>query len=278
MDQAHAAGDPRSIGVVPTLGAGVSAAARNFLPLLGVYLFLAVPVVVMLTLGCPTIFGMAAIARTGASIENIVIPAHEWIALAGTILFAMGVGSWTYAAAYRMADTVLAGEPCPGVAAAYGAALDRVPAFIGTYVCLMVLTIVGAMFLFLPGIYVAIALSLAPVRSVVRARGPFEAIADSFRMVKGRWWRVFGFLLLVALCIQAVYLPVGMPLQVLAGIQGGFPTWYIPITISLSMLLGIFQLVCGAALHRRLEALGPVGAMTASPVPEDSPAPEDPPA
>ena len=274
MDQAGVSSDPRSIGVYPTFVSGVSAAAKNFLPLLGVYLFLAVPVVVMLTLGCPTIFGMSAIARTGASIENIGIPAHEWIALAGTLLFALGVGSWTYAASYHMADTVLAGQPCPGVASAYGAALDRVPAFIGTYVCLMVLTMVGAMLFLLPGIYAAIALSLAPVRAVARRRGPLEAIAESFRMVRGRWWRVFGFLLLVALCMQAVYLPVGLPLQVLAGMQGGLPAWYIPFTISLSMLLGIFQLVCGAALHRRLEALGPVGASHAPTMPEESAADE----
>jgi len=274
MDQAGGSSDPRSIGVYPTFVAGVTAAAKNFLPLFGVYLFLGVPMVVMLTLGCPTIFGMMVVARAGVSIEHIVIPAHEWIALAGSILFAMGVGSWTYAAAYHMADRVLAGEPCPGVGAAYGAALERVPAFIGTYVCMITLTFAGVMFFILPGIYAAIALYLAPVRAVARGRNPLEAIADSFALIKGRWWRVCGFTLLIALCIQAIYLPVSLPMAWLVSARGGMPTWFIPLTISLSMLLGIFQLVCSAALHRRLEGLGPVGMPQAPPMPEDTAAGE----
>jgi hypothetical protein len=162
-----------------------------------------------------------------------------------------------------MADAVLAGEPCPSVPAAYGMAIDRVPAFFGTYLCMIMLTLLGALLCLLPGIHVAVALYFAPVRAAARERGPIAALRDSWALIKGRWWRVFGFILLVALCVQAVSLPLSLPMQWAATTGARLPAWYLPVLIAFSLLLGILQLVCNAALHRRLEQLGPVGSAPA---------------
>jgi hypothetical protein len=274
VDQPGLPSDPRSIGVYPTFASGVTAAWKNYLPLLAIYVVLAVPMITLLVIGCPTIFRVGFDPSPGT---HTGIPAHEWIALAGCCVFALGLGSWTWTALYRMADAVLAGEPRPGLRAAYGESLDRVPAVIGSYVAMFALVVAGFVFCILPGIFVANALHFAPARASTRERGPLESIRESFELVKGRWWRVFGFTMLVALCVQAVYLPVALPLQLFAQAGGGRSPWFLVAVFALSVLIGVFQASCTVALHRRLEELGPVGTAHAPPpIPDDSPADEPP--
>jgi hypothetical protein len=276
MEQTGGTSDPRSIGVLPTFVAAVSATRKNLLPLLGIYVIIAVPMFLLLMYACPTMFGTMMSARSTTASPGFDFPAHEWIAFAGIMLIGLGFGAWTYAAAFRMADAVLAGEPRPSVRGAFGASLERVPAFVGACICMFLVTLVGFLFCVLPGIFIAVAANLAPVRSVVRDSGPIDAIRESYALVKGRWWRVFGFFLLVALCIQAIYLPMVLPLQFAMMGQGGIPAWSMPISFVISILstlLGIFQMVCVTAMNRQLELLGPVESVPA-PIHEDVPADE----
>ena len=278
MDQPAILRDPKSIDVLPTFLAGVKTVGRNFLPFTAAYLPVGIPLVVFLVVGCPTILHFMTTARTGVAAEAMPdIPTSEWIALAGTILYSLAVGTWTWAAVNRMADAVLAGEPCPRVPAAYAGSLERVPALIGTYFCMIALSIVGTLLCILPGIYVGIALAIAAPRAATRSHGPIEVIQDSFALTRGRWWRVCGFLLLVGLSIQVIYLPLSL-LGEFIGMAAteSVIAWYLPLLLALSLFLGMFQVVCTVALHRRLEALGPLprpNRVTPPPI-DDTPAPE----
>lgn len=53
----------------------------------------------------------------------------------------------------------------------------------------------GMMLLVLPGIFLLVMLCFAPIFVVIDEQGPIQALKSSWKMVKGRWWSVFGSLL-----------------------------------------------------------------------------------
>lgn len=53
----------------------------------------------------------------------------------------------------------------------------------------------GMVLLVLPGIFLLVMLCFAPIFVVMDEQGPIQALKSSWKMVKGRWWSVFGSLL-----------------------------------------------------------------------------------
>jgi hypothetical protein len=234
-------------------------ALRNAWPLALIGLTIALPMAAVVTLGCPTLLNY--MFRSPASAPTTFeIPSSEWLVLAGAVLLAIGFGSWAYTAVCVYTDAVLAGEPKPGVRAAFGRGLERVPSFLLTYMGLLGLVFFGVFFCLLPGIWISIALHVAPVRSVTAGRSAGDAIRETFALTRRRWWRVFGYTLLVGLAIQVVYLPLSMPMMFLGRPLGAAGIILMGVLITVSTLLGTFQQACMVGLHRRLEELGPVGA------------------
>lgn len=84
-----------------------------------------------------------------------------------------------------------------------------------------------------PGIWLLVSLSMFAAVIAVEGSGPLRALVRSFRLVRGRWWPTFGFLLLVGLlgsvAIQLIQL-VAIPLTVLGDLGTG---------ISVASALGI---------------------------------------
>jgi hypothetical protein len=70
----------------------------------------------------------------------------------------------------------------------------------------------GAIFCYLPGIYLWIALSLGTSIMVFEGRSAGDAYSHSFNLIKGEWWNTFGVILVVGLLIgllaQAFSVPV----------------------------------------------------------------------
>lgn len=246
--------DPKSIDIYPTFLLGISTAWHNLGRLLVADLIVAVPTGALMVIGCPTILSLGMHVGPAPYPD---IPVNEWIALGGCVVFGLGLWTWTYAAVFLMADAALAGKPMPGVREACGAALDRVPALLGAYLCVVSLSVVGSLFCMVPGIVAGIAFAFAPVRAVTRGSGPIQALWESFGLTRRRWWRIIGYFVLVSLCIQAIYLPIAVPLSLLSTVIGPLPVVMIVLLLALSTLLGVFQQVCLVALHRRLEQRGP---------------------
>jgi uncharacterized membrane protein len=70
---------------------------------------------------------------------------------------------------------------------------------LGVLLLVYLFTFLGALALVIPGIYLWVALIVAPQAVVVENRGALEATRRSRELVKGNWWRVFGILLVVGL-------------------------------------------------------------------------------
>ena len=51
------------------------------------------------------------------------------------------------------------------------------------------------MLLVVPGIFLLVLFCFAPIFVVLEGEGPIKALKSSWKMVKGRWWSVFGSLL-----------------------------------------------------------------------------------
>lgn len=100
------------------------------------------------------------------------------------------------------------------------AAARRLPALLGTTLCVTLAVAIGLLLLVVPGIYLMVAASQAYFLLLLEGAGPIEAISGSRQLVQGRWWRTV-LLLSVAGIIYglAVTIP-GLVVGVVAGLTG----------------------------------------------------------
>ncbi|APU69608.1 MAG: hypothetical protein VX712_09680 [Bacteroidota bacterium] len=69
----------------------------------------------------------------------------------------------------------------------------------------------GFLLLLIPGIYVAVPLSLAPAIIVFRNKSVFDAISDCFELVKNNWWATFGSIIVISIIVYIVGLVFQIP-------------------------------------------------------------------
>ncbi len=84
---------------------------------------------------------------------------------------------------------------------------------------------IGFCFLLIPGIYLMVCMSLASSYFILRKQDAIEALRNSFFLVKGNWWFVFGLVILMillnvagALCLGVGVL-ISLPLSCLVAIE-----------------------------------------------------------
>ena len=240
--------DRRDFEVYPLFLQTMSLFVRH-LPL---FVGLNLPIVILsslcLYLGAPTLADADPQAR-----HAFAIPPNEWLALAGSLLIVFSFGLWAAAAIYRAADDALAGGPVPGFRAAYSQAIDRVPALLGTEALYFLAVVVGTVFCFVPGIWLAVMMVPALPRAATRGVGPMTALKDARDLVAGRWWRVAGFGLLVAVTIFAIYTPYSFLNLVLPHGNPGALLVRALANVFASAVITPFQACAYTALHRRLE-------------------------
>ncbi len=84
----------------------------------------------------------------------------------------------------------------PDVNRAFEATMGRIWSLVGLVLLSTLAVFVGFLLLILPGIWVAV--SLAPSIAVLflEGRGAVDSFQESFRLVKGSWWPVFGILII----------------------------------------------------------------------------------
>lgn len=75
----------------------------------------------------------------------------------------------------------------------------------------MMAVCVGCVFLVIPGIYVSVILTFSIYFLVIRDRTISESFGESVELVRGQWWHLFGFILVVQLMVGMLcyvfYLP-----------------------------------------------------------------------
>lgn len=120
--------------------------------------------------------------------------------------------------------------------------------FFGLGFLVGIIVIIGTLFLFIPGIYLGIALSLAFSIKIFENTSIGDAIGRSFKLIKNYWWQTLGLSLIMGLIgsiINSIFL---IPAYVIIAINaffaadGGSNSIPVPIN-ALAVTLSIFSYV-----------------------------------
>jgi hypothetical protein len=84
-------------------------------------------------------------------------------------------------------------------------ALGQVPAQLAMFLFSSLAVLLGFVLLILPGLYVAVALSMAFPALVFERQGPIDALAYSRRLVRGNWWRTNAILVVTIVMLAVFY-------------------------------------------------------------------------
>jgi len=74
-----------------------------------------------------------------------------------------------------------------------------------------ILVFAGTMLVLIPGIYVAVPVSLATALLVFRRNSVMDSITDSFQLIKDNWWNTFASLLCIGLIVYLISLVFQLP-------------------------------------------------------------------
>ncbi|AVR46095.1 hypothetical protein C7S20_12980 [Christiangramia fulva] len=74
-----------------------------------------------------------------------------------------------------------------------------------------ILIFAGIMLFLIPGIYIAVPLSLAPAVLVFRRQSLSDSISDCFQLVKNNWWMTFATILCIGLLVYLIGLVFQIP-------------------------------------------------------------------
>ncbi|MEE4301528.1 MAG: hypothetical protein V2J24_18965 [Pseudomonadales bacterium] len=119
-----------------------------------------------------------------------------------------------------------------GDAGVYAAALRRVLPYVGTSILYGIATVLGAILLIVPGVWLSIAFLPAIYLVFTEQLGPIGALRRSFSIVRGNWWRTATIVLVssfIVLVIQAgiVSLPAFLAGVVAAAGDGQIATSWV---------------------------------------------------
>lgn len=292
----------RPIRVFETFAAACGTFARNAFPICAAYGVFIVPLAVLFAVAAPTVATTMLVTPTQ---DVSAIPSGEWLALWGIVLLGISTGALSTVAGADMADRALGGDPRADLGQAFGRAIARLPAFVGTYLVIIlcfgaamtplfvlfaIITasggerspaaavaglvlgfLVAFPLVFAGGIYVR----FGGIRAAIRGEGPIAALRGSISLVRGYFWRTVGYALLVGLTAQLAMMMVTTVSMLFHGFQPivAFAIYAVALTACVA-----FQVLHEVALMGRLAAVhAPLPAAAATDV-ADEPAPEPPPA
>ena len=104
---------------------------------------------------------------------------------------------------------------------------------------------VGFIFLFIPGIYLSVMLSLFFIVKMVEGTGFADTVSRCWHLIKGKWWSTFGLLFVMTLLLYAVLFAVGLVTAALAGgmaalVSGASSPLFVVVTSVLTTGLMLF--------------------------------------
>lgn len=99
-----------------------------------------------------------------------------------------------------------------------------VPGIIGLSILCGILVGIASIFFFLPGIYVAVGVSLVFAIKTHENIGIFDAVSRSFSLVKGYWWQTFGILFILYLMNMMASYAFSIPAFILGAASSSFST------------------------------------------------------
>ncbi|MFU8861395.1 MAG: hypothetical protein ACNA8K_13340 [Cyclonatronaceae bacterium] len=83
-----------------------------------------------------------------------------------------------------------------------------------------IITFIGFLFLFVPGIYLAVTLSFVYAVAFLEDRSFSEAVGRCYEFVQGHWWNTFGLLLLAYIIYYIISMLFGLPALIYGAVVG----------------------------------------------------------
>ena len=125
-----------------------------------------------------------------------------------SILISVIIGAITAGIAVKYAsDQIEKGSSNLGNSFNY--AMPMFPSLFVAQLVTVILTVIGLVFFVIPGIIIAIMLSLIIPAIIIEQRGAFESLGRSRRLVNNRWLKTFGLLIIIVLIMGLTALIVG---------------------------------------------------------------------
>lgn len=90
-------------------------------------------------------------------------------------------------------------------------AFSNIGKVIGASIFTTIITLIAFVFLFIPGIYVGVAMSFVVIIMIIEGDPIFEAISRSFSLIKGKWWSTFGLLFVMGIIVAIMQLVFNIP-------------------------------------------------------------------
>jgi hypothetical protein len=119
----------------------------------------------------------------------------------------------------------------------------RLPALLGVTVVYTLLVTVGSLFCLLPGIWLYALFSLASPALVLEQASIGQSLRRSRVLVQGAWWRVFGILVLTAVCGAVIAFVIQIPFNLPSGLGGADMTQLANVSLGAQLLSGAGQVV-----------------------------------
>jgi hypothetical protein len=143
--------------------------------------------------------------------------------------------------------TVVVGKAVLGKPIAFGEAMrelgPRLPGLLGVTVVYTLLFTGGLLLFLIPGIWLFALFGLASPALVLEQSGIRHALRRSFLLVRGSWWRVFGILVLTAVCAGVISFVVQIPFNLSMGIRGSDIAGLANASVGVQLLSGLGQVV-----------------------------------
>jgi hypothetical protein len=132
-------------------------------------------------------FGTSGDVSTMTNSEAVTFAVGIGVAL---LLNALA-GKLAQGACFRAVADAYLGDPI-SARSSLRYAFRRLPALVGVSILATLLALLGLVFCFVPGVYLWVAFFVAVPALLVEGVGPIKALGRSRRLVKGRWWAMFG--------------------------------------------------------------------------------------
>ena len=194
------------------------AGRRAFVPLAILALLTSLPLVVLMALVAVSVGPDAAALEEDPA---ALFDADTALALGLTLVLGAIASAIAVLASARVAVAAHEGEEAVRWQDSLRAALPRVGSALWVLLLLGLGLLVGFLLLLLPGIWLAVAWSLAITVLAIEDRRGTQALRRSFQLVRGRWWMTFGTLLAVVLLAGVVSALVQAPFTAAASALGG---------------------------------------------------------
>jgi hypothetical protein len=199
----------RPLAVGEMLDAGFRLFSARFWTLIACVLVPVVPLTIIAT-------GLQASVDPNAFDLDATSDVDSGTALAGTLVAALiqfAAAALAIAACFKAISAAYLGERA-GAAESLRYGLGRTLPLCVAYIVVIVIVVVGLILLIIPGIWLAVKLSMVFPVVVFERRNPFAAIGRSWSLTSGHFWRTLGTLLVVFLITFIAQLVFG-------GVVGG---------------------------------------------------------